>query len=176
MLLSSDRSHWRVRLDLEERLVEMLILRRLAVWLLETSSEALLLALALIGLFGYDQHAFARSPAFYSSGIVLVSFTTGYLLSAAVARAAWKGQKLWSYPVIATVLFLIHSQIFFVISGGSTRSEKLSIQTAGGCIVSACTLVGSFILRRWAKAHSKEASQVILINALTGKVDFSSFR
>jgi hypothetical protein len=104
----------------------MLILKRLAVWFVETSLEALLLGLALIGLFGYDQHAFGRSIGLYVSGIVLLSFTTGYLLTTAVARGTWRGQKWWSYSAIAVALFLVHSQIFFVVSGGSTRPEKLS--------------------------------------------------
>jgi hypothetical protein len=37
----------------------------------------------------------------------------------------WKGQGWWSYSAVAVALFLVHSQIFFAVSGGSTRSEKL---------------------------------------------------
>ena len=36
----------------------MLILKRLAVWLVETSSEVLLLGVVLTVLLGHDQHAF----------------------------------------------------------------------------------------------------------------------
>jgi hypothetical protein len=133
----------------------MLIFKRLAVWLLETSSEVFLLALALICFFGYDQHAFGRSLAFYISAIFLLSITTGYLLSTAVGRTAWRGQKLWPYSAVATALFLIHSQIFFVISGGSTRSEKLSMQASGCCIVFVCTFLGSVVLRKWAPRSEK---------------------
>jgi hypothetical protein len=124
----------------------MLIIKRLVVWMLETSSAALLLGLALIGLFGYDGGAFGKSLGLYLSGIVLLSFTTGYLLTTGIVRAAWKGHTLWSYPALATALFLIHLQIFFVISGGSIRSQRLSIQAAGASIVFGCTFVGSFIL------------------------------
>jgi hypothetical protein len=46
----------------------MLILKRLAVWLPETLLEVLLLGLALIGLVGYDQHAFGKSWGFTSVG------------------------------------------------------------------------------------------------------------
>jgi hypothetical protein len=135
----------------------MLILKRLIVWFVETFCEAMLLGLALIGLFGYDQHAFGRSFGLYVSGILLLSFTTGYVLTTAIARGAWKGQRWWSYSVIAVALFLVHSQIFFVVSGGSTRPEKLSMQIAGACIVFACTLAGTFALRKWAPARSKLA-------------------
>jgi hypothetical protein len=132
----------------------MLILKRLIVWFVETSVEVLLLGLALISLFGYDQHAFGRSLVAYAAGIVLVSFTTGYLVTTAIFRGAWKGRRWWSYSVIAVGLFVVHSQIFFVVSGGSTRSEKLSMQIAGACIVIACTLAGTFALRKWTPVRS----------------------
>ena len=132
-----------------------MLLKRLAVWFLETLFEAMLLGLALIVLFGYDQHAFGKSLGLYVSGILLMSFTTGYLLTTAVARGAWRGQEWWSYSVIAVALFLVHSEIFFVVSGGSTRSEKLSMQMAGACIVFACTFVGTLVLRKWAPARSR---------------------
>ena len=132
-----------------------MLLKRLAVWFLETLFEAMLLGLVLIGLFGYDQHALGKSLGLYVSGILLLSFTTGYLLTTAIARGAWKGQGWWSYSAVAVALFLVHSQIFFVVSGGSTRSEKLSMQMAGACIVFACTFVGTLALRKWAPARSK---------------------
>jgi peptidoglycan/LPS O-acetylase OafA/YrhL len=135
----------------------MLTLKRLAVWFVETSLEVLLLGLALIALFGHDQHAFGRSLVAYATGIVLLSFTTGYLLTTAVARGAWRGRQWWSYSAIAVALFLIHSQVFFVVSGGSTRPEKLSMQIAGACIVFACTFAGTLALRRWTAASSKLA-------------------
>jgi hypothetical protein len=127
----------------------MLILKKLAVWFAETSLEVLLLGLALIALFGYNQHAFGRSLVAYATGLVLVSFTTGYLLTTAVARAVWKGRKRWSYSAIAVTLFLVHSQIFFAVSRGSTRPEKLSMQVAGACIVFACTFAGTLGLQAW---------------------------
>src|ERR1700683_1104814 len=81
-----------------------------------------------------------------------IEFTTGYLLITAVARVAWRG-RIWSlYSTIATALFLIHSEVFFVLSGGSTRPEQFSMQVVGSCIVFACTLGGTFVLRNWAPA------------------------
>ena len=133
----------------------MLILKRLMVWFVEILFEAMLLGLALIGLFGYDQHAFGRSLGLYVSGILLLSFTTGYLVTTGIARGAWKGQRWWTYSAISVALFLVHSQIFFVVSGGSTRPEKLSIRIAGVCIVFVCTLAGTFALRKWAPVRNK---------------------
>jgi hypothetical protein len=133
----------------------MQLIKRLAIWLLETLLEVVLLAPALMILFGHNPHAVGRSLVGYAAGIVLLSFTTGYLLTTAVARAAWRGQKWWSYSTLAVALFLIHSQIFFVISGGSTRSDRLLIQLAGSCVVFVCTFLGSLVLRRWTSARQR---------------------
>lgn len=93
----------------------MLVVKRLTIWLVETFLQAVLLGLVLTGLFGYDRHAFGKSLGLYVSGILLLSFTTGYLLTTAIARGAWRSQNFWSYSAIAVALFLIHSQIFFVV-------------------------------------------------------------
>lgn len=125
------------------------MIKRLVVWFSETLLEAVLLGLALVGLFGYDQHAFVKSLGFYITGILLFSFTTGYLLTTVIARAAWRGKNAWSYSAIACLLYLLHSEIFFHITGGSTRSEQFSMQVAGVFIVLLCTFGGTLLLRRW---------------------------
>lgn len=127
----------------------MPLIKRLTVWLLETSLEVALLALALMALFGHNPHAVGRSLVGYAAGIVLLSFTTGYLLTTIVARGAWRGQTGWSYPALAVVLYLVHSQIFFVISGGSSRSDRLMIQMAGSGVVFVCTFLGTLALRAY---------------------------
>jgi hypothetical protein len=99
------------------------ILMRLAVWLIETSFEALMLGLFPIVLFGYDKHAFGKGLLFSVAGVALMFFTTGYLLTAAIFRAAWRGQRLWSYPAIATALFFIHFGILNVAAGGALSHE-----------------------------------------------------
>jgi hypothetical protein len=131
------------------------MIKRLSVWFIETCFEVLLLGLALLAMFGYDKGAFAKGLGFYVSALALLSFTTGYLFTTVVARIAWRSQKLWSYSVVATILFIVHSQIFFVISGGSTQYRKLSMQFAGSCIVFACTFIGSVALRKWASPQSQ---------------------
>lgn len=127
----------------------MLIFKRLTVWLLETFFEIWLLGLAIVGLFGYDAHAFGRSLEFYACGLALFSFTTGYLFTTVIARGIWRNQKVWSYPIAATVLFLIHAQIFFVVSGGLMRSQRFKMRLAGCCVVFICTFLGSIVLRTW---------------------------
>ena len=96
----------------------MLILRRLTVWLIEMTSEVLFLGVVLAVLLGHDQNVFLRDVLIYSAGITLLFFTTGYFFSTITVRAIWRGQALWSYPAIATVLFFIHFEIMNVGVGG----------------------------------------------------------
>jgi hypothetical protein len=134
----------------------MLVLRRLAVWFIETSSEVLLLGLVLTFLLGHDQHAFFKDLSIYSSGIVLLFFTTGYLLSTIVVRAAWRGRTLWSYPAIATVLFVVHFEIMNVGLGGAFEPQgRIRVRVAGACIAFACTLAGTLALRNWVQAGNE---------------------
>jgi hypothetical protein len=133
----------------------MLILKRLLVWFIETLLEVLLLGLALVGLVGYDPHAFVKSLGFYVTGILLFSFTTGYLVTTVVARAVWRSNRLWTYSATAGLLYLFHSEIFFRITGGSTRPEQFSMQAAGTCVVFACSFVGTLALRRWTAMGNK---------------------
>jgi len=128
----------------------MLVLKRLVIWMIEMPCEVFLLGLGCLLFGGYDKtRGISKELLAYVTWIGLFSFSTAYLLTTAVSRAMWRDLRPWSYPVVATVLFLIHSQVFFAISGGSTASERISFQAAGACVVLACTLAGTFVLRRW---------------------------
>jgi hypothetical protein len=128
----------------------MQMIKRLVVWLIETLSEALLLGTVLIALLGYDQKAFFKDLSVYSSGVVLLFFTTGYILTTAVVRAVWSGRALWLYPTVATGLFLIHFEIMNVLLRGAfAPSDRLRIRAAGACIVILCTIAGTLALRKW---------------------------
>jgi hypothetical protein len=59
----------------------MLILKRLVIWFVETSLEAFLLGLALIGMFGYVRNGFGKSLGLAVSTIIPLSVTSGYLLT-----------------------------------------------------------------------------------------------
>jgi hypothetical protein len=89
----------------------MLILKRLAVWLIETSLEVLLLGLVLTLLLGHDQHAFLKDVLIYSSGIVLLFFTTGYLLTTTVARAVWRAGNYGRTQPLLQSFFLSTSRL-----------------------------------------------------------------
>jgi hypothetical protein len=128
----------------------LLILKRLAIWLLETSLEALLLALVLLVLFGYDRHDFAKDCLIYSLSISLMFFATGYLISTVILRASWHGKSSWLYSVIATPLFLIHFEIMNHSMGGSFgEADRYRVVTAGSAIAFSCTLVGTYLLKKW---------------------------
>jgi hypothetical protein len=126
----------------------MLALKRVSVWFFETFFEIPLLGLFLALLSGLNM-PFPKRLLLYSSAVALVFFTTGYLLTTIVVRAFWKGWALWSYPAVATILFQVHFQIMNAqLRLDVDPSHKLRVQVIGGCIVFACTFLGSFVLRR----------------------------
>ena len=135
------------------------MIKRIVVWFIETLSEVLLLGIVLTVLLGHDSRAFLKDLSVYSSGIVLLFFTTGYVLTTIVVRAVWKGHALWTYPAIATSLFLIHFEIMNVSLGGAfAPPDRLRVRAAGACIVLACTLAGTWFLRRSATAAAPPRS------------------
>lgn len=130
------------------------MMKRLLVWFIETVSEILLLGIILTVLLGHDPGAFLKDLTIYSSGVVLLFFTTGYVLTTIVVRAICKGHALWIYPAIATSLFLIHFEIMNASAGGAfAPPDRLLVRSAGMCVVIVCTLVGTIALRKWTPMH-----------------------
>jgi hypothetical protein len=128
----------------------VLTLKRLVVRFCETLVEAVLLGLAIVFLFGYDENTFAKSFALSVTGIFMFSFTTGYLFTTLLARSVWRVRQVWSYSGMAVTLFLTHSVYFFVVIRGPLTLLPLSIMAVGSCIVFFCTLAGTRALRDWA--------------------------
>src|ERR1700730_7097841 len=90
-------------------------LRRIAIWLIETSCEALLMGLLLFAVAWVEFHRTAPGNTRFihdllalSVAVAFMFFMTGYLLTTVIFRAVWNGRKLWSYSVISAALFLIH--------------------------------------------------------------------
>lgn len=132
----------------------MLFLKRMAIWLLETTCEAILLGLFLLLSYGPGRRGFAGDFWFVMTGIAFFSFTTGYLLTTAIARVVWAGgRRLWLYSALAASLFMVHLQILFLVAGGWTSAERIRLRLTGLCIVLACTYCASYILQRWTGAN-----------------------
>lgn len=133
----------------------MLTVKRLIIWLVETSVEALVLAVVLVSLFGCDQGTYGKCIGINFVWIGTMFFSTGYLFTTAIARALWRGGSLWLYPAVAVVLFLIHLEILNYAAGGMFDAPKRTvIRIAGACIVLACTLAGTLVLRQWIASKS----------------------
>jgi hypothetical protein len=135
----------------------VLILKRLAVWLLETTLQALLLSLFLIAMH-WDPQAFGKDLLFFLSGIALLFFTTGYLLTTAIVRATWRNRRFWLHPIIVAVLFSIHFEIMNVAARGAFEPpERFRFRVAGACIAFACTSIGGHLLRKWGQASGSRS-------------------
>ena len=128
----------------------MLITRRLMVWFLETSVEALTLGSFLAVLLGHDAGALLKDILIYSTWVAVMFVTTGYVLTTILARTLWKGKGLIIYPAIATGLFIVHFAIMSIGVGGAfSPRDRLAIMGSGVFIVFACTLAGTFALKKW---------------------------
>lgn len=126
------------------------LLKRLTIWAAEIISQAVLIGLLLIGLFGYDQHAFGRDLLGLTGLILIMFFMTGYLATTAIARAVWKVRRPWLYSVIASALFLIHFEVLSIAVGGAyAPRDRVRIRMAGACIAFLSTLAGTAALQRW---------------------------
>lgn len=134
----------------------MLILRRLSIWILETSLEAALLSVVLISLFGCDEHAYGKCLGINFIWIGTMFFGTGYLFSTGIVRAVWRGATVWLYPVVAVMLFFVHFEILNHAAGGMfDPSKRAVIRTAGGGVVLLCTMAGSLALQRWKAGEAR---------------------
>lgn len=142
-----------------------MIVKRLAVWLLEALAATLLLG----GLFGAlsspDLTNFLSIlPGVWAlaAGIAAVLFLHGYYLTTAVAGVFFRGRKLWVYPLIAATLFVIHTHIvFFRLKpdlSSSGRATEVPFLFGGACLIFACAIGGNLILRKWARVGSNAHS------------------
>jgi hypothetical protein len=132
------------------------ILKRLAVWLFEMALQALMLGLFLIVSHWSDEDAFGKDLLFFFQTAILLFFTTGYLFSAAILRAIWRGRGVWWHPIIMAALFLVHFEILNVRAGGAFEPpERLRLRIAGTCIAFASALVGGWLLRKWIRPDSR---------------------
>lgn len=138
------------------------LLKRLAIWAAEIISQAVLIGLLLIGLFGHDQHALGKDLLGYAGLILIMFFLTGYLATTAIARAVWRWRKPWLYSLIASALFLIHFEVLSIAVGGAyTPRDRVRIQMAGVCIAFLSTLAGTAVLQRWTVDKSPLRSQTV---------------
>lgn len=134
------------RTDARQRVV--LITKKITIWLLEILFQDLGLSLLFILPNRYDPGDFVKDLTISALGVFMLFFSTAYLLTTVVFRAFWKNRSPWTYPAIATVLFLIHFEMF----RGFERGERWYVRIIGGGIVFFTTFIGTSVLRKWAPA------------------------
>jgi hypothetical protein len=124
----------------------VVVLKRIIAWSCETAAEAVLLGGLLVILSGTGRHGLVKDLEFAIIATLFVFMLgSGYLVTTALVGVVWRSKRVWLYPAIAAVLFIVHLQFS---ATGWTSSEKLPIQGAGACIVFACTLAGNYLLRK----------------------------
>ena len=136
----------------------MLILKRLAVWLLERLVEGILLG-ALLGYLLVPNFTGLFSGVWVLAVAVgFVLFTHGYYLTTAFFGVVWRSTRSWVYPAITAALFAIHSHIVFVRGKSDFTPETRAMESpfilCGACIVFACAFTGGRVLNKWVQASA----------------------
>jgi hypothetical protein len=122
---------------------------RLLVWLAEIVSQAFLLSLLLLCMSGYDKFHFLRQLTLLTLLIFWFFCLSGYAVTTALARAFWKGKTSWRYPLLGTLLFVVHFEFFNISMGGVFPPPERRMMLIVG-IVSAflTTSAGTLFLRK----------------------------
>jgi hypothetical protein len=121
-------------------------LKRLAVWLLQVLSEALLFG-CLLGALVSSQIGLLYGVIGSALAVPVVLFLHGYYLTRALAGLVWRSQKPWLYPAIAATLFVTHIHIAIVRSRSDLTPEARAMELpflAGGASI--------VLLARWLAA------------------------
>jgi hypothetical protein len=127
----------------------MALAKRLLRWLAEIVSQALLLALLLAGLFGHDQFSFGRGVLIYAGWIFIMFCVTGYALTTAIARGVWTGESSKFYPILSTVLFVLHFELLNVgIGGAFAPPDRRMVVIVGAITAFVTTLAGTLLARK----------------------------
>lgn len=135
---------------MERKYTNAAIKRRITVSALEVACEALLVSVflnvlpdsyasSLLGLIKNLALGFFATLTFF--------ITTGYLLTTAIADWLCRTKNVWLYPVIVSMLFLIHLKIL-LWGAGSLPPSLSPLRILGPCIAFACTFVGSYFLAK----------------------------
>jgi hypothetical protein len=138
----------------------MLILKRLAVWLVEKFVEASLLG----GLLGYLLLRSSRDASltfwncfsgFYIWGTVVAVFLFlhGYYVTTAFFGVVWRSTKAWAYSTITSALFVFHTHLIFMHAGTDftpeARAMELPFALGGKSIVFSSAFAGNCVLKKW---------------------------
>jgi hypothetical protein len=124
----------------------------MAVWLFETVCQAILLASFMVIRHGNNADTTLGDVLALAFAILFIFTTTGYLLTTGILRAFWKNPQIWLYPFAATILFLIHFELFNITVDGAFKApNRTPVLVAGLCITFVCTLGGGSVLRKWTR-------------------------
>lgn len=130
-----------------------LILKRLAVLMVEVLAEALLLGGLLGALLFPDFSRLLSGVWALALAVAIVLFLHGYYLTRALAALVGTRQRTLLYPAIATVLFVAHMHFAVARSKADltlfAQATELPFLACGACIVFACAIGGNWLLRKW---------------------------
>jgi hypothetical protein len=135
----------------------MLTLKRIAIFLVELSLEAILLG-SVLGALVSHQLGLLNGMLGSIIAVPVILGLHGYYIWRILAVTARASKIGWLYPVAATSVFIAHV-LYIVLRFKSDLSPvaqamSLPFLIGGACVVLACSLAGSLALRKWAPASN----------------------
>lgn len=130
----------------------MLIIKRLLVWAIETTSCVFLIGLGLTLLFTNsadqaEKSCFERLTFLSTVTFAVFMVGSGYLLTTAIAAGSrLRNLKQWIYPLVVSALFVVHVQFF---ASGWDIATKTPVQVIGASVSFFCAFIGNWLVRRW---------------------------
>jgi bacteriorhodopsin len=128
----------------------MLMLKRLAVWLIETLVQVPLLMALLMLLTepSSDDRWFNVRLTLFAVNVFMLG--SGYPITTGIVAILFRGRIRWLYPTIAALLFVVHEQ-FFLTGWAPPEPIHIQIQASGASLVFATTFLGGKYLQRWSE-------------------------
>lgn len=124
-----------------------MFLNRLAVWVLERTTEAVLLGATLYLLTWSDESRLRDLLRVIALTGFVFMLGSGYLITTSILGVVWRSRRWWLHPSCASLLYVTHLRYF--ATGWSDLNIGSQMQAAGVCIVFACTIAGNHLLKKW---------------------------
>ena len=134
----------------------MLTLKRIVIFLVELSVEAMLLGSVLGALVSY-RLGLLNGMLGSILAVPVILGLHGYYISRVLAVVTRVSKMSWLYPLTATSVFIAH--VLYIVSRFKSdlspvaHAMSVPFLVGGACVVLACSLAGSSAARKWAPAR-----------------------
>lgn len=121
--------------------------KRFVLWFLEMLVGTYLVGIVFVLLLGADAFSAVRGGWFGATWVGVFLFYHGYYLTMAFAGLFYRSDGNVHYPIVAAMLFLVHTNLVYLNLGGNPA--PVSCLISGSSLVFLCALLGNRLLKKW---------------------------